>query len=271
MPFVLMRNKRDWWQGRRTTRLTDWETDESNSDTDRQSTLRVMHSMWSLNSHVFAAFKTEINHRIFHMHFPLLFMVNSIAWHWHNLWYVFSLTHTIVQAVQKKKNSEKTVIDIGQEIRNENKLRHSSFLLFNMRSFSRSSFDLRSCRAALQGNRSGILLPANRLGQKSNSICYYYEYFLRSPLSPLFATFYCSSLSSLRICVTLYWEFLMNWHRNRSFIKIRWVRCQVLEQQGIPFFRGFFPNGFFYCQPDSAMICVYKCILLFFLPYIRQL
>lgn len=45
-----------------------------------------------------------------------------------------SLTHTIVQAVQKKNTEEKTVNDIGQEIRKENKLRHSSFLLFNMRS-----------------------------------------------------------------------------------------------------------------------------------------
>lgn len=60
-------------------------------------------------------------------------MVTLVAWHWHNLWYVPLLTHTIVQAVQKKKQ-EKTVNDIGQEIRKENKLRHSSFLLFNMRS-----------------------------------------------------------------------------------------------------------------------------------------
>lgn len=164
-------------------------------------------------------------------------MVTLVAWHWHNLWYVPSLTHTIVQAVQKKKTEEKTVNDIGQEIRKENKLRHSSFLLFNMRSPTLSLFPflspslvsivLRSCRTLFKRIELGFLAA------KSQTLFVIITSISRSPLCIV-----CYVYCFLPLSVTFYWEFLMNWHRNRSFIKIRWVSCQVLEHQGLPFYSG---------------------------------
>lgn len=139
----------------------------------------------------------------------------------------------------------------SEEIRKENKLRHSSFLLFNMCSFSYalslclSSFDLPSCRTLFKEIWSGILCEQIDLAKSQTLFVIITSISYVRPSLLLFATFYCFlplslwlTLSVLHICVTFYWEFLMNWHRNRSFIKIRWVRCQVLEQQGLPFFSG---------------------------------
>lgn len=162
-------------------------------------------------------------------------MVTLVAWHWHNLWYVPPLTHTIAQAVQKKKKTEeKTVNDIGQEIRKENKLRHSSFLLFNMRSptlslsLSLVSIVLRPCRTLFKRIELGFLAA------KSQTLFVIITSISRSPLCIVCYVL----LFPLPLSVTFYWEFLMNWHRNRSFIKIRWLSCQVLEHQGLPFYLG---------------------------------
>lgn len=73
----------------------------------------------------------------------------------------FTLPHN--RSGSAKKTEEKTVNDIGQEIMKENKLRHSLFLLFNMRSptlslsHSLMSIVLRPCRTLFKGNELGFL------------------------------------------------------------------------------------------------------------------